>query len=164
MNSADVERTFDELGDNAAIKPTALACLSGNWQNPVLVTLLFAVISIGSSQLPFSGELISFLINGPLTLGIAGFFLKISRKESCEVKEMFAGFSDFGRALIAYLLMMIFILLWTLLLIIPGIIAGFSYALTFYLLADNPGMSGMEALRRSKELMNGYKAELFMLL
>jgi len=55
----------------------------------------------------------------------------------------------------------IFILLWTCLLIVPGIMAAIRYSMSYYLLAENPEMEAMEALRKSSELMNGHKWEFF---
>ncbi len=57
----------------------------------------------------------------------------------------------------------VFTLLWTLLLIIPGIIAALGYAMTFFILADNPDMEGLSAITKSKELMRGHKWRLFCL-
>lgn len=49
------------------------------------------------------------------------------------------------------------------LLVVPGIIAFLRYSMTFYILADNPGMSGFSAIKKSKEMMKGHKKELFIL-
>lgn len=59
--------------------------------------------------------------------------------------------------------MVLFIMLWSLLLIVPGIIAGFSYAMTFYILVENPKMKPMDILRSSKKMMRGNKWKLFCL-
>jgi uncharacterized membrane protein len=76
---------------------------------------------------------------------------------------IFEGFNDFGRSFVAVLLTSIYILLWTLLLIIPGIIAGLSYSMVYFILAENPTISPMDAIRQSKEMMYGHKTEMFML-
>jgi len=57
----------------------------------------------------------------------------------------------------------IYVLLWSLLFVIPGIIASFSYAMTDYILAENPEMSASEAISRSKEMMEGNRFRLFCL-
>ncbi|HHV09035.1 MAG TPA: DUF975 family protein [Clostridiales bacterium] len=69
----------------------------------------------------------------------------------------------FGRAFLLRLLMTIFTFLWTLLLIIPGIIAVYSYAMAPYILEENPGMTATEAITCSKEMMRGNKWRLFCL-
>ena len=69
------------------------------------------------------------------------------------MEDLFKGFTVFKKVFISYLLIIIFTLLWTLLFIIPGIIATISYAMTFYILADNNDISGQDALKKSKELI-----------
>lgn len=59
--------------------------------------------------------------------------------------------------------MILYVLLWTLLLIVPGIIAALGYSMTFYILADEPELKAEEALRKSKAMMDGYKLKLFYL-
>ena len=61
------------------------------------------------------------------------------------------------------MLQTLFIILWALLLIIPGILAAYSYMMTFYIIADTPEITAMDALRRSKEMMYGSRWKLFCL-
>jgi len=105
----------------------------------------------------------SLLIAGPIALSFALIFLRITRGEEVKVEMIFEGFNDFGRSFVAVLLTSIYILLWTLLLIIPGIIAGLSYSMVYFILAENPTISPMDAIRQSKEMMYGHKTEMFML-
>jgi uncharacterized membrane protein len=58
---------------------------------------------------------------------------------------------------------MVFTILWAFLLIIPGIIAALRYSMAYYIMNDYPEISAMEAIERSKELMDGQKMRLFML-
>jgi uncharacterized membrane protein len=96
-------------------------------------------------------------------LGLNKFFLKVARKQGPEFTVLFDGFSRFAVALGTYLLIALFVFLWSLLLIVPGVIAALSYSLAFYLLVDNENIGAMDAIKRSKELMNGYKWKLFCL-
>jgi uncharacterized membrane protein len=59
--------------------------------------------------------------------------------------------------------MWVFILLWSLLLIIPGIVAGIRYSMSFYVLCDNPDLGALNALNKSKEIMRASKMQLFLL-
>ena len=79
------------------------------------------------------------------------------------VERIFDGFSNFGNSLVTFLLMVLLIFLWTLLFIIPGIIKALAYSQVFYILADNPEIKGMDALRMSEEMMKGSKSKLFLL-
>jgi uncharacterized membrane protein len=128
-----------------------------------LIFLILAIINLGVSAIPYLGSVVSLLISGPLALGMAIIFLKLVRGEEISVEMIFAGFKDFTRSLTAGLLIFIYVFLWSLLLIIPGIIASFSYAMTFFIMADNPNLSANEAIKASKEMMRGHKTDLFLL-
>lgn len=79
------------------------------------------------------------------------------------IGDLFCRFHIFWKAFGLRIVMSIFITLWTFLFIIPGIIASYNYAMAPYLMAENPNMGIMEAIRRSKELMQGNKWRLFCL-
>jgi uncharacterized membrane protein len=121
------------------------------------------LLVMGLSVIPVFGSLGSIIISGPLSLGMALIFLRLVRGESIDIAMMFKGFEDFLRSFVSGLLVAIFTFLWTLLLIVPGIIAGLSYSMTFFILNDDPQITPSEAIRKSKEMMNGHKMNLFML-
>lgn len=108
-------------------------------------------------------SLIYLLVAGPFALGIAIFSLNLSRNIEARFEQLFDGFKNFKTSFVAYLLMILFIFLWTLLLIIPGIIAALSYAMTFFIIADDETIEPMTALDKSKKMMYGYKLQLFYL-
>ncbi|MBX4261922.1 DUF975 family protein [Clostridium estertheticum] len=141
--------------------------LKGKWGNAILLCLLYSImISVVSgiiALIPFIGPIILILLVGPITLGFVTCFLKIVRKEPFMFENLFDGFNNFSSAVLAQLLITIFVFLWTLLLIIPGIIASYSYFLVFYILSDNPDLSAMDALKMSKKMMKGHKWKLFCL-
>lgn len=80
-----------------------------------------------------------------------------------EVGTLFKFFSKWKNLTLAYLREFVVVLLWMLLLIVPGIIAGYNYAMTGYILAENPDLSPKEAMRQSKEMMKGNRWRLFCL-
>ena len=99
----------------------------------------------------------------PLTVGLINYVLKIVREEEAKFDMIFMFYDKriflvFG---VSFLVSLICVL-WSLLLIIPGIIAYLSYSLVNYILADNDNMSIMEILRESKRLTYGYKADIFL--
>jgi len=144
---------------NGELTARARASLRGQWGLCVGFCFLFMLLSTVISYVPMG----SLVLTGPLALGMTIFFLTIARGSEAELGMMFAGFKKFANALVAYLLMAIFVFLWSLLLIIPGIIAALSYSQTYYLLADNPSLDGLDAIRRSKKMMRGHKWKLFCL-
>ena len=110
------------------------------------------------------GTLCSFLVTGPLSLGGAVLCLNVLYGEKVEVKVLFSGFNRFVEGVIAALLIFVFVFLWSLLLVIPGIIKSLSYSMTYFILAENPDISANEARKLSMSLMHGNKWRLFCLL
>lgn len=114
----------------------------------------------------FWGSLISLaisIVSATLTVGFTIYALHISRLQPAGVGTLFDGFAIFFRALWLNILMGIFIFLWSLLFVIPGIIAAYRYRQAMYLLLDNPQMSALDCIRESKRMMVGRKWELFVL-
>ena len=108
-------------------------------------------------------KIIGLIIGGPLSLGYTTLILLISRKQEPNFSILFSGFKRFGTSLAAYLLMCIFIILWTLLLIIPGIIAYFRYSQAWFILSEDENIGPLEAISKSKEMMIDNKWKLFCL-
>ncbi|NLV86876.1 MAG: DUF975 family protein [Clostridiales bacterium] len=77
--------------------------------------------------------------------------------------NLFDGFGIFFKVLWLHILMFFFIYLWSLLLIIPGIIASYRYRMALFIMLDNPDIGALECIRRSKQMMIGRKWELFVL-
>jgi len=152
--------------ENVELMRMARESLKGKW-GLAIGTFVVYILMIGTIQVPTiyfpTAVLLSFIIAGPMAVGIAVFSLTISRDQDAGIEQLFAGFYNFVTALVAYLLMLIFTFLWTLLLIIPGIIAAISYSMTFFILADDESISAMDAIDKSKIMMNGYKWKFFRL-
>ncbi len=103
------------------------------------------------------------LIAGAMQLGLTLFFLATFRKHDVQPVDMFLGFEKFGKALGLYLYMSLFIFLWTLLFIVPGIIAAFRYSQAFFVLADDPDKGIRQCMDESKAMMKGNKGKYFLL-
>lgn len=149
---------------NRDLMTNARTQLHGKWGSVILVMLVYILVCVIPGSIPKVGWLVSLIIGGPFSFGLCYYFLSFSRDKKPLVDDLFKGFSVFGKTLVTYLLMLLFIILWTLLLIVPGIIAAISYSMTFYLMADNNELSGQAALAKSKELMNGNKYRYFCLM
>ena len=102
-----------------------------------------------------------FIICGPMYLGFHRAILELVRTKKVKVSTLFSGFKDFGVAFRAGWLWGIKIFLWSLLLIVPGIIAAIRYSMTFFILADNPNITAREAINKSKDMIEGRKYEFF---
>ncbi len=151
---------------NKILMQSARETLKGKWGLAIKVTLVYIVIQIFLSFLSKVTNLtplISFIINAPLALGLTIFWISFSRNNNPNLDQVFEGFESWGRALKAQLLTTIFTLLWTLLLIIPGIIAALSYSQIFYIISEDKNIGINDAIEKSKKMMYGYKWKFFRL-
>lgn len=144
------------------------AQLNGNWGKAAVVTFVYialsAVISTLESSL-WNGSLFTYLFIIPVAYSYNVLFLDNLRTgKELEVKSIFDGFNDYTRVLGTYLLVYIYTILWTLLLIIPGIIKSLSYSMVPFVLKDNPELSFNAAIERSMAMMEGHKWEYFCLI
>lgn len=104
------------------------------------------------------------LFSGALSLGHCKYYIDlVAENRQDEVSVIFSRFDIFLKAMGLNLFMGLFIWLWSLLFIVPGIIASYRYRLAPYLMAENPGLGIREAVNMSKELMAGHKWRLFCL-
>lgn len=138
-------------------KARALERLNGNWSSAVFIFILMVLIS-GISGVGFP---VALIVTGPLYLGFSIFFLKLIRGTPVKIELLFEGFRNFGTAFGTYLIVTLFVILWSLLLIVPGIIAAISYSMTFYIIADDPSIGVFDAVKKSKSMTYGHKKRLF---
>ena len=105
-----------------------------------------------------------FVLGSVISLGYSRFNLElVDRQNEAQIGTLFGYFPHWKKAAIAKLLQSVYVVLWSLLLIIPGIMASYSYAMTDYILAEHPDMTASEAIERSKEMMSGNRFRLFCL-
>ena len=157
---------------NKDLMTQARKSLSGRWGLAVGTFFVYMLImgGLGNLTYAFSSDglkiavnLIPLLLGGAFALGIVTFSLAIARDEDAKLEMIFSGFKYYIKTLGLFLLMMLFILLWMLLLIVPGIIAAISYSMAFFIMRDNPDIKAMEAIDASKKMMYGYKWKYFCL-
>lgn len=153
------------IASNSEIMRSAKASLRGRWGIAIGGMAVYFLVYGVTMVIPLVNYVAGILLAGPLTLGLTIFYLSISRnKEDVKVEQVFFGFKNFLKAFVAYLLMGIFAFLWSLLLLIPGIVAAISYSLTLFILADKPDIDANGAITLSKEMMKGHKWQYFRLM
>ncbi|MEG0371492.1 MAG: DUF975 family protein [Clostridium sp.] len=157
------------------IRKEAREVLKGNWKKAtgltmLLILLLFVPMIVAIFAFPTQETTVSvilqiwvMLITGPVALGFSDFFINLQRNGNGNLKDGFKGFSNFLKAFGLYFMTTLFTNLWSILLIIPGIIAAFNYSQTFYILADNPNIKVLDAIRESKKMMYGHRGRYLLL-
>ena len=129
---------------------------------PAMWTILTPIL--GFALITGIAVSIGFFILGSIVgVGYASFNLKLIDKKEAAYGDLFAFFSHWKSAVLTNLLATVYIFLWSLLFIIPGIVASYSYAMTDLILAEEPTLSAGEAVAKSKELMKGNRFRLFCL-
>ena len=106
---------------------------------------------------------IMIFINGPMDVGLADVFLRIRDGQPAEIGNLFSGFRSYMDNVWLGLRCRIFVFLWTLLLIVPGILKSYSYSMFYYIRNDRPNMNAEDTMKESEELMRGYRWKLFCL-
>lgn len=128
-------------------------------QLPKIVRTYLAVAGIIGGLL----GTMQFIMGGVVKLGYCKFLLKQQDGEEGDVKDLFSQMDRFGDGFLLSLLTGIYTTLWTMLFIIPGIVAMYKYAMAPFILLENPSMRANEAIAESKYLMDGNKGSLFLL-
>ena len=127
-----------------------------------LTYLTGSIVGVAFLSISFVGILIT-LISQVLSAGYCCYCLGIHRREEMPYESLFDSFAFAGRVIALVIVKGIFILLWSLLLVIPGIIAAYRYSFAMWNLCQDPTIGVMEALERSKRQTVGYKGQLFRL-
>ena len=126
-----------------------------------------AVMEMMTKATPSAGaSLIDSLLRLAMAVVGVGFSLFVMnsvRRSQPAIGNLLDGFGMFPRVLFLIILQIVLIFLWSLLLVIPGIVAAYRYSFAVYVMIDHPEMSAMDCLRESKRLTTGYKRQLFLL-
>ncbi len=152
----------------AELKQMAKEQICGKIGILFLVTVIIAVIAglagLILSLIPVVGPLaVTFILTPAFSLSMVRIYLNLAKGQDPEVKDVFSGFDDFWTAFKTTFLVGLFTFLWSLLFYIPGIIKAISYSQAMYIVAENKGISALEAINRSKAMMHGHKMDYFVL-
>lgn len=146
------------MKSNYELKTTARLALKGHWAMPVLANLVGSILS---------GDLIVKIFAGnPVCVGLKNSLRRLLHKPGEDVfgDTFNIAFSqDYTHKMATKLLKDVYIFLWSLLLFVPGIVKAYSYAMTEFILQDEPDLDADSVLHKSRELMRGHKWDLFCL-
>ena len=129
-----------------------------NLKDLLTIPLVYGSLAIGGIM-----GLLHFIVGGVIQLGYAQYLLNQHDRREFQFKDLFSKFDYFGAGFCQAFLRGLYTFLWSLLFFIPGIIASYRYAMTSFIMAENPEMTASEAIRASKQMMVGHKWELFCL-
>lgn len=150
--------------DRIALKNMAKEQIKGNVGVLFVILLIALGISTVAAMIPVFGWFASGWIAEPaFGLSLAVIYLDLTKGAKPQISRVFDGFYDLWSSIKVSFFVGVFTLLWSLLFIIPGIVKAYSYSMAYYILAENKGMPALEAIRHSKEMMDGHKMDLFVL-
>ncbi len=156
--------------ENRILRENARKQLGGGifkeqWLMMLVACIIPSAINGGASATGI-GAIVTLIIGGALLYGSARVMMQVirSHRSKADLGELFCGFKEgFADTLVLYLLQNLFIALWMLLFIIPGIVKSYSYSMAFYLQQDNADKNWKTNLDLSREMMDGHKMQLFLL-
>jgi len=163
---------------NPEIRHDSLLKLRGNWLICILACLVFtfilgalnapssvyrAIMMSESYSLSAGSGILAILIGAPLSIGLTNAFRLFWQRDDTDlISNMFNfGFRNYLHVVAGNLLYAVLLVLWTLLLIVPGIIKSMAYFCVPYLLVEEPELTPMDAIRKSEQMMKGHKMDLF---
>ena len=153
---------YTNFKTNSQLKNHALQQLKGFWFQAIIANIILSIFPLLISILPF-GFIATILISGPLSIGSVVYFTNIAKGQKPTFETLGVGFKDFFSNFLLYSLIAIYVFLWSLLFLIPGIVKMYSYFMAYYIKSENPDMPAEQAILASMQLMQGHKLRLFIL-
>ena len=163
------------MKQNFEYRKAALELLKGNWSSVIVISVfMFILECIAQTSFAFfipteyngiTTLVANLLLFFPLVYVFKIHLLALSREGK---KIVFSEYltnlkKKYSRAVPVMGLICLYVMLWTILLVIPGIIKGYSYAMASYISIDNEELSAEECVQRSIKMMEGHKMQLFLL-
>ena len=138
----------------------ARTLLEPHWILSIGVCLVYGLMLAIPSELNRYGEIVSFLLAGPLQLGLCFFFLNLIKGKETHFELLFEGFKPLVTVLLSYAIITVLTVVGLFLLFVPGIFVALGFSMTYYIIAEDPEISFQAALEQSWKLTDGYKMEL----
>ena len=163
-NGPEIKFNLGENGANVGLEFAGQQVYTSGagWNAPITGFVVSGATIIVIAALVMA--VVYFILGSVVSVGYARFNLNlVDRQKEPEIGTLFSYFKYWKTTAVANLLQGLYVFLWSLLFIIPGIIAGYSYAMTGYILAENPELTASEAIEQSKQMMSGNRWRLFCL-
>ncbi len=148
--------------DTDKIKNRAKELLNAKYGIVMPCVLFSILLPLIITTINEESGLLTFIALSPIPFGLASVMLKVQRGKRAAFEDLFSGYSKyFFNTLLLNAVISLLSILGAVLLVVPGIIIALRYSMSWFILADNPEMGFREVMRRSRELMDGRKEELF---
>lgn len=134
-----------------------------NYTNAILAAGLTTEQILSVSGVVLAVALLNIILVSLVTVGYAQFNIDLIDGERPRIVTLFTKWRQIGKAIVASFLVFLRVLFGLILFIVPGIIAAYSHAMVYHILAENPDMSVSEAMAESRRIMRGNKFRLFCL-
>lgn len=157
---AELKRDLRRRLRDAQVSPRAMTAL---YTGLLLVLDLVILLGSGYGVLSMFIRILCWLISMVLGAGFVLYCMAIRRGERSEYLTLFDGFSFAGRLIALNLLISLLIVLWSMLFVIPGIIAIYRYRFALFYFYENPDIGILEAITLSRQQTQGRKWQLFCL-
>ena len=159
----EVKLTIDGSGAHASFEFAGQTIFStgGGLNSDIGAFLVGSAIYITIAAIAMA--VVYFVLGSIISVGYARFNLDLVDGGNPSFETLFGYFSYWKTTAVARLLQSLYVLLWSLLFIIPGIMASYSYAMTEFILAEHPELTAGEAIAQSKVMMAGNRWRLFCL-
>ncbi|MBQ6207264.1 MAG: DUF975 family protein [Oscillospiraceae bacterium] len=149
-----------ELLQTAQVSPGKMVAL---WLGLRALLSLFTAIGSGMNLFYVFLVVLTLMMSLTLDAGFVLYCMTVRRGERFEYANLFDGFAFAGKVILLAAVKTVFIALWSMLFVIPGVIAFYRYRFALYNLLENPDLRVMEALDMSKRQTNGFKGQVFAL-
>lgn len=184
MNERRTMENYNIVRETSSeMRAIARGVLKGNWKKATIVTIVYILLFQGVAgilaylfpvtllddglgnkvTISYAESLYTFITAGAFTYGYIAFALSLFRRQPAGVGKLFDGFERIIKLLGLTIMITVFTLLWSLLFIIPGIVAGYRYSQAYNILYDHPEYGIFKCISESKRMMNGNKGSLFVL-
>lgn len=175
-NQWGAELNCERSMNNGEIKEFAWNAMSGRWLYGVLILILFLLVVMGFSVPQFfmeegsaiyhAWEIICTPFTWVLWIGLVACYLDLALKAEPSYARLFLGYRSveyFLKIVITEMIQYFMLMLWFLLLFVPGIMKSYSYTMTELVLVEHPEYTPLQAITASKEMMYGHRWEFFCL-
>lgn len=163
-NGPEIKLNINDSGANVGLEFAGqqIYTSNGGWNDALTGFIVGSATFIILAAIVMA--VVYFILGSVVGVGYSRFNLDlVDRQKEPEIGTLFGYFKYWKTTAVANLLQGLYVFLWSLLFIIPGIVAGYSYAMTNYILAENPELTASEAIEQSKQMMTGNRWRLFCL-